>query len=79
MFAMSTSGRIARLPTGRRAFHVRKPGRGRTTRTGALDLGFPTSVETVSTPFNKASYPMATMTYYDFPANGSRPPVKLTW
>jgi len=37
------------------------------------------SVETVSTPFNKASYPMATMSYYDFPANGSRPPVKLTW
>jgi predicted dehydrogenase len=45
----------------------------------SLDLGFPTSVETVSTPFNKASYPMATMTHYDFPARGSRPPVKLTW
>ena len=45
----------------------------------SLDLGFPTSVETVSTPFNGASYPMATMTYYDFPARGSRPPVRLTW
>jgi predicted dehydrogenase len=45
----------------------------------ALDLGFPTSVETVSTPFNKASYPMATMTHYEFPARGSMPPVKLTW
>ena len=45
----------------------------------SLDLGFPTSVETVSTPFNEASYPMATMTYYDFPARGNRPPVKLTW
>ena len=45
----------------------------------ALDLGFPTSVETVSTPFNQASYPMATMTHYDFPARGSLPPVKLTW
>ncbi len=45
----------------------------------SLDLGFPNSVETVSTPFNEASYPMATMTYYDFPARGSRPPVKLTW
>jgi predicted dehydrogenase len=45
----------------------------------ALDLGFPTSVETVSTPFNKASYPMATTTYYDFPARGSMPPVRLTW
>ncbi|HWP99185.1 MAG TPA: Gfo/Idh/MocA family oxidoreductase [Vicinamibacterales bacterium] len=45
----------------------------------ALDLGYPTSVETVSTPFNKASYPMATTTYYEFPARGNRPPVKLTW
>ena len=45
----------------------------------SLDLGFPTAVETVSTPFNHASYPMATMTYYEFPARGSRPPVKLTW
>jgi predicted dehydrogenase len=45
----------------------------------ALDLGWPTSVETVSTPFNKACYPMATTTYYEFPARGSMPPVKLTW
>ncbi|QNK01266.1 Gfo/Idh/MocA family protein [Dyella telluris] len=45
----------------------------------SLDLGFPTSVETVSTPFNGASYPLATMTYYDFPERGNRPPVKLTW
>ena len=45
----------------------------------ALDLGYPTSVETVSTPFNKACFPMATTTYYEFPARGSMPPVKLTW
>ena len=45
----------------------------------ALDLGFPTSIETVSTPFNSASYPLATQTFYDFPARGSMPPVKLTW
>ena len=45
----------------------------------ALDLGFPTTVETVSTPFNKQSFPMATTTYYEFPAKGSRGPVKLTW
>jgi predicted dehydrogenase len=45
----------------------------------ALDLGYPTSVETVSTPFNKASYPLATTTYYDFPARGDKPPVRLTW
>jgi predicted dehydrogenase len=45
----------------------------------ALDLGYPTSIETVSTPFNKVSYPAATMTFYDFPARGALPPVKLTW
>src|SRR5690606_35515904 len=45
----------------------------------ALNLGFPTSVETVSTPFNQASYPAATMTFYEFPARNGRPPVKLTW
>src|SRR5256884_324917 len=45
----------------------------------ALDLGFPTSVETVSTPFNGASYPHATLTFYEFPARSAMPPVKLTW
>jgi predicted dehydrogenase len=45
----------------------------------ALELGFPTSVETISTPFNGASYPLATQTFYDFPARGAMPPVKLTW
>jgi predicted dehydrogenase len=45
----------------------------------ALDLGYPTSVETVSTPFDKACFPTATKTYYEFPARGSMPPVKLTW
>jgi predicted dehydrogenase len=45
----------------------------------ALDLGMPTSVETVSTPFNKVCFPMSTTTYYEFPARGTRPPVKLTW
>ena len=45
----------------------------------ALDLGLPTSVETVSTPFNKASYPMATTSYYEFPARGDKPAVKLNW
>jgi predicted dehydrogenase len=45
----------------------------------ALDLGFPTSIETISTPFNKASYPSATTTYYEFAARGSMPAVKLTW
>ena len=45
----------------------------------ALDLGLPTSIETVSTPFNKSCFPMATTTFYEFPARGSMPPVKLTW
>jgi predicted dehydrogenase len=45
----------------------------------ALDLGLPTTIETLSTPFNGASYPHATTTYFQFPARGSKPPVKLTW
>jgi predicted dehydrogenase len=45
----------------------------------ALNLGYPTTVETISTPFNKASYPAATTTYYEFPARENMPPVKLTW
>src|SRR5207248_4554706 len=45
----------------------------------ALGLGYPTSIETVSTPFNKASHPGATMTFYEFPARGSMPPGELTW
>jgi predicted dehydrogenase len=45
----------------------------------ALDLGYPTTIETVSTPFNTVSFPHATMTMYEFPARGSRPAVKLTW
>lgn len=44
-----------------------------------LDLGYPTTVETVSTPFNGISFPHATTTYYDFPARGPRPAVRLTW
>jgi predicted dehydrogenase len=45
----------------------------------SLDLGLPTSVETISTPFNKASYPAATTAYYEFAARGNKPAVKLTW
>jgi predicted dehydrogenase len=45
----------------------------------ALNLGLPTSVETVSTPFNGASYPSAEIIFYEFPARGSMPPVKLIW
>jgi len=45
----------------------------------ALDLGSPTTVETLSTPFNGASFPHATTTYYEFPERAGMPPVKLTW
>jgi predicted dehydrogenase len=45
----------------------------------ALNLGFPVTIETVSTPFNNATYPSATLTFYEFPARGQMPPVKLTW
>jgi predicted dehydrogenase len=45
----------------------------------ALDLDYPTSVETTSTPYNRDTYPMASTTYYEFPARGARPAVKMTW
>jgi predicted dehydrogenase len=45
----------------------------------ALNLGLPTTVETVSTPFNGVCYPHATQTFYEFPARGGMPPVTLTW
>jgi predicted dehydrogenase len=45
----------------------------------SLKLGYPTSIETISTPFNGVCYPNATTTYYEFPARGSMPAVKLTW
>ncbi len=45
----------------------------------ALDLGMPTTIETLSTPFNGVCYPTATKTYYEFAARGSKPPVRLTW
>jgi predicted dehydrogenase len=45
----------------------------------ALKLGLPTSIETVSAPFNGATYPQATLTFYEFPARENLPPVKLTW
>jgi predicted dehydrogenase len=44
-----------------------------------LKLGYPTTIETISTPFNGVSYPNATTTYYEFPARDGRPALKLTW
>ena len=45
----------------------------------SLDLDLPTAVETTSTPFNDITFPLATMTHYDFPAKGRRPAVRMTW
>jgi predicted dehydrogenase len=45
----------------------------------SLDLDYPTAVETTSTPYNKETYPLATTTYYEFPAKGARPAVNMTW
>jgi len=49
----------------------------------ALQLGYPSSIEAISTPFNHASYPSAMMIIYEYPARGDGqsklPPVKLTW
>src|SRR4029453_2716052 len=45
----------------------------------ALNLGPPTVIETLSTPFNGVCFPHATTTYYQFPARGDMPAVKLTW
>jgi predicted dehydrogenase len=45
----------------------------------SLKLGMPTIIETRSTPFNGATFPTATTTYYDFPARGNMPAVRMTW
>src|SRR5687767_10142666 len=43
----------------------------------ALDLPLPSVIETESTPFNGATYPAATTTYYEF--KGKDGTVRLTW
>jgi predicted dehydrogenase len=49
----------------------------------ALELGQPTTVEATSTHHDPAvaseTYPRASIVRYQFPARGSRPPVRLTW
>jgi len=45
----------------------------------ALKLGYPTSVEAHSTEVNSETAPLASIIYYDFPARGDMPAVKLTW
>jgi predicted dehydrogenase len=45
----------------------------------ALKLKYPTSLQAVSTLYNKESYPSGSMVKYDFPARENMPPVSLTW
>jgi hypothetical protein len=45
----------------------------------ALELGMPTAIETISTPFNDICFPNATTTYFEFAARGNKPAVKMTW
>jgi predicted dehydrogenase len=45
----------------------------------ALKLGYPRSVQAVSTPVNKETFPSGSMVTYEFPKRGKLPPVKITW
>ncbi|MBC7921718.1 MAG: Gfo/Idh/MocA family oxidoreductase [Ferruginibacter sp.] len=45
----------------------------------SLKLGYPASVEASSTPFNKESYPTASIVTYTFPARGKMSAVTMTW
>jgi hypothetical protein len=49
----------------------------------ALELGAPKTVQATSTHYEpdvaSQTFPRASIVRYDFPARGSRPPVKLTW
>ena len=44
----------------------------------ALELGYPSTVETTSTPFNGVSYPNAQVVHYTFPREDGDP-LPLTW
>ena len=50
----------------------------------ALDLGYPTSIESTSAPWggpseDPVSYPVAMTSHYEFPARGDLPPVAMHW
>ena len=45
----------------------------------ALKLGYPTSVNAVSTLVNKETYPSGSIVTYEFPQRGDMPPVTLKW
>jgi predicted dehydrogenase len=45
----------------------------------ALKLGYPLTVQAVSSPLNPETFPQASMVTYTFPARGEMPPMTLTW
>lgn len=45
----------------------------------ALNLGLPTSVEAYPTRCSDETGPLASLIYFEFPARGAMPAVKLTW
>ncbi len=45
----------------------------------ALKLGAPVNVEASSTQLFPETYPAASIIYFDFPARGEMPPVRVTW
>ncbi len=47
----------------------------------ALDLGLPSSVSASSSRFGRdmETFPIASKIHFEFPANGSRPALKMTW
>jgi predicted dehydrogenase len=44
-----------------------------------LDLGAPTAVEAETSPVNDETFPVWNVIKYEFPAQGDRPAVKMTW
>jgi hypothetical protein len=44
-----------------------------------LDLGYPTSIQGECGDLNPETYPSWATVVYEFPARGSKPPLKLTW
>ena len=45
----------------------------------ALNLGYPTKIQTSSTPYSDEYWPLAEMITYEFPSRGYMPSVKVVW
>lgn len=46
---------------------------------GSLDLGMPVKIKGDSSEFNDYGWPVRTHVEFEFPARGSRPPIKMYW